>query len=178
MDSYFPITYLSLLLFLLSIVGWFVIRQVFKTRKIEKNLSQLQQKVSQQKASAQEYYELGSIYLDKKLFSQATVQFQKALKCKDLVEEENKALVHNALGYAYVGLEQYDVAIRQYKEALKFYPDYAIAWNNLGFAYEKKKLTAQAIEAYEEALKFDPNNSTAKQRVKSLSKRIATPANN
>lgn len=172
MESQLPILYLSLLLGLLAIATWFVVRQVLKTRKVEITLSNLQQKLRNEKGTAQEYYELGGIYTDKKLFSQAVPPFQKALKAEDLSPEES-ALIYNALGFAYAGQEQYDIAIRQYKEALKLKPDYATAYNNLGFAYEQKRLTAQALEAYEDALKVNPDNATAKKRAESLRKRFA-----
>jgi tetratricopeptide (TPR) repeat protein len=132
----------------------------------------LQNKLSKEKGTAQEYYELGGILLDKKLYSQAIAQFQKAMQAKDLQGSENIALLYNALGYAYAAQEQYDLAIRQYKEALQQKPNYAIALNNLGFSYEKKQLIAQALEAYEESLKYAPKNATAKRRAESLRKRL------
>ncbi|MGQ4648896.1 tetratricopeptide repeat protein [Lyngbya aestuarii] len=175
MDDQLPIIYLSLLLVLLAGAGFAVVRQVFKTRKIESTLSRLEQKLKQERGTVQEYYELGSIYTDKKMFSQAVVLFQKALKGAD-AEQENLAPVYNALGFAYFAQEQYDIAIRQYKEALKQDPSYVTALNNLGNVYERKKLAAQALEVYEEALKYNPTNSIAKRRAESLRKRIATPA--
>jgi len=78
------------------------------------------------------------------------------------------------LGYSYFANEQYDVAIRQYKQALENNPEYIIALNNLAFAYERKKLLAQAIETYEETLKYDPDNATANRRVESLRKRFVS----
>lgn len=171
MSATFPILYLSLLLGLLSIAALVVFRQILKTRKTETALTKLQAKLSKEKGTAQEYYELGSIYLDKKLFAQAITLFQKALKAEDLGEAET-ALVNNALGYAYFAQEQYDLAIRQYKEALKASPDYVTALNNLGHAYERKQLTAQALEVYEQVLKTDANNTTAKRRAESLRKRF------
>lgn len=172
MDSNLPIVYLSLLLVLLCVAGWFVFRQILRTRKLESNLSRLQNKLNKDKGTAQEHYELGSIFLDKKLFSQAVLQFQKAIKAKDVEGEESMALIYNAYGFACAAQEQYDLAIRQYKEALKLKPDYVTAHNNLGFAYERKKLEAQALQSYEEALKLDPNNQTAKKRSESLRKRL------
>ncbi|BAU40244.1 MULTISPECIES: tetratricopeptide repeat protein [Cyanophyceae] len=175
-DSLLPVVYLSVLVALLAIAGIFLFRQVLRTRKVETALTRLQNKLTKGPGTAQEYYELGSIYLDKKLYSQAIAQFQKALKSKDLTEPENAALVYNALGYAYAAQEQYDLAIRQYKEALEKQPKYVTALNNLGFAYEKKQLVTQAIEAYEQALAIDPKNGTAKRRTESLKRRVATPA--
>ncbi len=172
MDNLLPSTYLLILVLLLAIAGAVVLRQILRTRTTEKQLSKLQSKLAQEKGTAQEYYELGSIYLKKQLFNQAAIYFKKALKSKALEEGEESALIYNALGYAYFAQEQYDLAIRQYKEALKAIPDYVVAFNNLGHAYERKQLTSQALESYEETLKRDPNNATAKRRADALRKRL------
>ena len=175
MNDTLPTVYLSFLLVLLLIAAIFVFQQIIKTRRTESRFSRLQKQLKDEKGTAQEYYELGSIYLDKKLFVQAVKLFQQALKTKK-TEPENKALINNALGYAYFAQEQYDIAIRQYKEALKLYPEYVVAWNNLGNAYERKQLVTQALEAYEKALEYEPDNDTAKRRAQSLRKRFA-PSN-
>lgn len=166
-----PIIYLSVLLLILAGAGFFLFREILRTRKIENNLSRLENKLSKEKGTAEEYYELGGIYLDKKLFGQAIQLFQKALKAGE-TEDENLSLIHNALGYAYFAQDQYDLAIRNYKEALRLKPNYVLSLNNLGHVYEKKKLTAQALQAYEEALNYEPNNTTAKRRAESLRKRL------
>ncbi|MFB2897725.1 tetratricopeptide repeat protein [Aerosakkonemataceae cyanobacterium BLCC-F50] len=174
MESYLPVVYLSILLVLLSGAAFAILRQIFKTRKVETSLSRLQNKLKNEKGTAQEYYELGSIYLDKKLFAQSINVFQKALKESENEDAENKALIYNGLGFSYFAQEQYDLAIRQYKEALKLNPQYVTAINNLGHAYEKKKLTAPALQAYEDVLKIEPNNQIAKRRAESLRKRLVT----
>lgn len=175
MENTLPLVYLFVLLALLGSAGVAVIRQVLKTRKVETSLSRLERKLTKERGTVQEYYELGSIYSDKKLFVQAISLFQKALKGLD-AEEEKLARVHNALGFAYCAQEQYDIAIREYKAALKENPAYVTALNNLGHVYERKKLTAQALETYEEALKYEPNNVVAKRRAESLRKRLVTSA--
>ncbi|MFB2937760.1 tetratricopeptide repeat protein [Aerosakkonemataceae cyanobacterium BLCC-F154] len=174
MQTYLPVVYLSILLVLLSGTAFAILRQIFKTRKVETSLSRLQNKLKNEKGTAQEYYELGSIYLDKKLFAQSVSVFQKALKEAENEESENTALIYNGLGFSYFAQEQYDLAIRQYKEALKLNPQYVTAINNLGHAYEKKKLTAPALQAYEDVLKIEPNNQIAKRRAESLRKRFVT----
>ncbi len=175
MDTSLPLIYLSILLGLLGVAAFAVVRQVLRTRQIELNLSRLQQTLSKEKGTAEDYYELGSIYLDKQLYTQALVQFQKALKCKAPIDEESKALIYNALGYSYAALEQYDLGIRQYKEALKLNPEYVIAWNNFAFALDRKGLTMQALESYEKVMELDPNHKTAQKRVDSLRKRLPSP---
>ena len=180
--------YLLLLIVLLSVASVFIFRQVLKNRRSDSTLSRLQNKLKQAKGTALEYYELGSLLLDKKLYSQGVSQLKKSLKVaeeelqslRDEASDEaeiaeqnaNIALIYNALGFAYFVQEQYDLAIRQYKEALKLTPGYVVALNNLANTYEKKQLAAQALEAYETALKYEPDNSTAKRRAESLRKRF------
>ncbi|WP_299415260.1 tetratricopeptide repeat protein [Acaryochloris sp. IP29b_bin.148] len=191
MDNSLATLYLGLFLVLLCFAGWFVFRQVLKTRKNELKISKLEAKFKQEEGSIEEYYELGSIYLRKKLFVQAVSQLKKALKAAesemgvvaDLEDEEDAegdttameplAPLYNALGYAYFGQEQFDLAIRHYKEALKSKPNYFVAMNNLAHAYERKKLIRQALETYDQVLSQDPNNDTAKRRSRSLRKQVA-----
>ncbi|MBW4651891.1 MAG: tetratricopeptide repeat protein [Kaiparowitsia implicata GSE-PSE-MK54-09C] len=168
----FPVLYLSLLVALLTTAAFFLVRQVLKTRRVETRLNELQSKLSKEKGAAQDHYELGSILLEKRLYSQAIARFQKALKSKDLAGEDNTALIYNALGYAYAAQEQFDLAIRYYKDALDQQPGYVVALNNLGFSYEKKQLITQAIESYDKVLAVEPNNTVAKRRVESLRKRM------
>jgi len=177
MNNDLPVVYLSVLVALLLVTAIFVLRQIIKTRRIENTFNRLQKKLQKEKGTAQEYYELGSLYLDKKLYIQASSLFQKALKEKDEIAPENIALIHNAMGYTCFAQDQWELAIRHYKDAIKLYPDYVIALNNLANVYEKKQLTAKAIEIYEDTLKADPQNAIAKRRVESLRKRfISTPS--
>jgi tetratricopeptide (TPR) repeat protein len=173
MDSNLAVVYLSIFVGLLTFAVVNVFRQIFKTRKRENALARLRKKLEKDKGTAQEYYELGSIYSEKRVFSQAIALFQKAIKAAEEEGEENSAPIFNGLGYVYFAQEQYDLAIRQYKEALKRKPDYVTALNNLAHAYERKKLTTQALQTYEEALKFAPNNPTAKRRAESLRRLVS-----
>jgi tetratricopeptide (TPR) repeat protein len=172
MKETLPVIYISALLFLLILAAIFILREIIKTRRTESTFSRLQNKLKQEKGTSKDYYELGSLYLDKKLFVQSLNLFQKALKAQKDLEPENQALIYNAMGYAYFAQEQYDLAIRQYKEALKLYPEYVTALNNLGNVYDRKQMTAKALETYEQALQYDPNNTTAKRRAESLRKRL------
>lgn len=177
MDNNLAVFYLGVLLTVLAGVGLFVFRQVFRTRRLETTLARLQKKLTKEKGTAQEYYELGGIYLNKKLYAQAIAMFQKALKALEQEEADNEvnlALIYNGLGYSYFAQDQYDLAIRNYKEALRIAPDYVIALNNLGHAYEKKNLTELALETYEQVLQSQPQNNTAKRRAESLRKRVVT----
>jgi tetratricopeptide (TPR) repeat protein len=171
MNTELPIVYVGFLLLLMLAAGTLILRQILQTRKIETSLNRLQKKLSNEKGTAQEYFELGSIYLNKRVYVQAIACFQKALKAEDLPDPE-LAVIYNALGYAYFAQEQYDLAMRHYKDALKIDPNYVTALNNLGHTYERKQLTNPALEAYEQVLKVEPANETAKRRAESLRKRL------
>lgn len=171
MQDNLPFLYLLMLVIILAIASFFLLRQILKTRKKENRITQLQKKLKNEEATAKDYYELGSLYLNKKLYVQSTRILQQALKFKD-IEDENRALIYNAMGYAYFAQEQYDLAIRQYKEAIKLYPNYVIALNNLANSYRQKKLIAQAIETYEETLKYDPENKIANRQLEKLRKQF------
>jgi tetratricopeptide (TPR) repeat protein len=170
-DKNLLIVYLSAFLLLLSVAAFFILRQILQTQKIENTLSKLEKKLKNERGTVPEYYELGSIYLEKKMFIQAIAMFKRAIKIES-GEIAEMAPVYNALGYAYFGQEQYDLAIRQYKEAIKLEPEYVMAMNNLGHAYEQKKMAPQALEMYEQALALEPNNETAQRRSESLRRRL------
>ncbi|MEN9252677.1 MAG: tetratricopeptide repeat protein [Thermostichales cyanobacterium BF4_bins_65] len=171
--DWLPLLYLSALGSLLAVVGWLVFREIRRNRRQEEVIQRLQPKLSRTKGSPREHYELGSVYLEKKLYDQAIAQLKKGLEAAN---GEPVPPLANALGFAYFCQEQYDLAIRFYKEALKGDPDYVTAWNNLGHAYEKKGLLQPAIEAYEASLSRDPDNAIAKRRLSSLQKRLSPKA--
>ncbi|MBP0020886.1 MAG: tetratricopeptide repeat protein [Cyanobacteria bacterium SBLK] len=177
MKEQLPLIYISFLLILLAGTAIFLFQQIFRTRRLENQFSKLQKILKAGEGTSKDYYELGSLYLKKKLYVQAAQILQKGLKLtnKEEVEPENIALIYNALGFSYLSREQYDLAIRNYKEAIKLYPGYAIANNNLANVYEKKSMDAKALETYRETLKYDPENKVAKRRAESLQKRFTTP---
>ncbi len=176
MDGSYPLFYLFALVGLLGVAGWFVLQQVLKTRRSEADLTTLQQVVSQGGAGAEEYYQLASIYLDKKLYGQSVEYLKRALKDKALKDKQALALINNALGYAYAAQEQYDLAAKHYKEALKLQPDYVVAMNNLGFALEKQSQPEQALAIYEQVLSLDAGNKTARKRSEIMRRRLQPAA--
>ncbi|NJM45679.1 MAG: tetratricopeptide repeat protein [Alkalinema sp. RU_4_3] len=162
-----PLLYVAVLFGLLVVAAVVIFQQVFKTRRLDSSLNRLQSKLNKEKGTGLEYYELGSVQLDKRLYSQAIVNLQKAIKAKD-IEGPTLAPVYNALGYAYFAQEKFDQAMKNYKEALKLLPDYVTALNNLGHTYERKQIANKALECYDEALRLEPGNATAKRRSEAL----------
>lgn len=174
MNEVLPIIYLSGIVVFLGGLAIFLLFQIIKTRRTENRFYKLQKKLQKEKGTAEEYYELASLYLDKKLYVQAVSLLEKGFKTGEKIDPENKALMRNALGFAYFSQEQLDLAIRNYKDAIKLYPDYVIALNNLANAYEKKQMIAKAVETYEKTLEIDENNKIAKRRADLLKKRLVS----
>ncbi len=171
MDSALAIAYLGALVLLLAGVIWLVVRQILKARSLENVISDLQPKLEKEKGTPEDYYQLGSVYLRKKLYAKSITLFNKALK----EGGDNNPEVYNALGFCYFSQDQYDLAIKNYKQAIALQGGYVTAINNLGHAYEKKKLLPQAIEMYEQVVKLDQKNEPANRRLTSLRKQVIVP---
>ena len=172
MENLLPLTYLLILLTILSILAFFLIQEILKKRTLENNLYELQKKVRENKATGVDHYLLGTIYLSKKLFDQAIIQFRYALKRWDNGDTEGLANLYNTIGFTYFESEQYELAIYYYKEALKNLRNYTTAWNNLGYAYEKKKMLSEALESYKFVLSYDQENEIANGRFQMLERRV------
>lgn len=158
--------YLTTLLGFLFVGAFVVVRQVLMKRELEETAKMIGDRVRNQEATPEDYYELGVILLRKKLFTQANANLKKALKNWDDEngDEEIHAQVHNALGYSYFNLDRFEDAIKEYKKAVDMQPGYLTAWNNLGDVLEKQKRYSDALEAYQEVLGLDPTNNVAKER--------------
>ncbi|MBD0389732.1 MAG: hypothetical protein ICV54_25330, partial [Nostoc sp. C3-bin3] len=98
MDNNLAVVYLSIFVTILTLAAVSVFRQIFKTRKIEGSFARLRKKLEKEKGTTQEYYELASIYSEKKIYSQAIQLFQKAIKAAQEEGEENIAPIYNGLG--------------------------------------------------------------------------------
>ena len=172
MQNFLPLVYLIFLLGVLSFFFLTIIRQILQRQNAEKDLYELKKKVQTNQADYIDYYLLGTLYLSKKLFDQAILQFRYALKLWDKEDNNGLTTLYNTLGFTYFKLEQYELAIYYYKESLKKTKDYIVALNNLGYAYEKQKMLPEAIEIYKETIKYDKSNNIAKDRVKIISRRL------
>ena len=163
-----PQTYLIGLSLLLFVIAILVGRQIFKVRKEELKLIQLEKEDSNTKEDSAKMYELASVQLKKRLYPQATSTLKQALKKLDGEPDEAKALIENALGFALAAQNDFKSAVIHYKKALTAKSEYPVALNNLGFAYQRLLKDDEAYKHYQEVLKLDPNNKTAIAQVKRL----------
>src|SRR5215216_2861187 len=68
------------------------------------------------------------------------------------------AHAHYFLGQIYERLDRMEVAIKEYREAVKLNPAYAPARTNLGVAYQQQGQLEMAIPQYREVLKLNPDS--------------------
>jgi tetratricopeptide (TPR) repeat protein len=174
MNSLLPTLYLVLLFIGLFTGIALLLTQILKKKNLERDLAELQQKSRLGTATAMDYYSLGVIFLSKKLFDEAILQFSNALKNWDKYDKEGLANLYNTIGFTYFESEQFDVSIYYYKEAVTLNPTYTIALNNLAYSYEKKKMFQDAIEIYSKVLSYDNSNIIANEKIMALRARSKT----
>jgi tetratricopeptide (TPR) repeat protein len=141
MNNLLPTLYLLILFISLCTLLAFLFLQIIRKKEIETELFELQKKNRFGTATPAEQYSLGVIYLSKKLFDQAILQFSSALKNWDKLDTEGLATLYNTIGFTYFESGQYDVSIYYYKEAISLNSNYAIAMNNLAYSYETRSCT-------------------------------------
>ena len=170
-----PQTYLIGLCILLLIISILVGKQLFKVRRNEIDLVKLEKGGINSSKDPAKLYELASIQIKKRLFTQATLTLKRARKLLEDQPSEAKALIENALGFSLAAQDNFKASITHYKLALKAKPDYPVALNNLAFAKQKLQQTDEALELYEKSLKIDPSNETANKQLEKLRRRKGLP---
>ncbi|MGH9404977.1 MAG: trypsin-like peptidase domain-containing protein [Terriglobia bacterium] len=71
------------------------------------------------------------------------------------------ALVWFELGLKAQDVGKCDLAVRDYKQAMRLKPDYSAAWRNLGLAYIGIGQLQEAVGAFEQAVSVNPNDEPA-----------------
>jgi tetratricopeptide (TPR) repeat protein len=168
MDFSLPQAYLIGLLVLLGAAAVVVGRQILRVRRDETALARLEADTRGGDQSAAALYELGSVQLRKRLYSQAADTLKQAAKRAGDEPAEAQALIENALGFALAAQSNYSAAVRHYRAALRAKADYPVALNNLAFALEKQQKPDEAQATYEQVLALDSGNRTAQKRLKRL----------
>ena len=164
-------SYLIILFVILIIISIFVFRQFLRTRREELNLVKFEQKGLNSLTKASELYEFGSIQIKKRLYTEATKTFLKAVEYYENEPKEAKAIIENALGFSYAAQNENKKAIKHYKIAIKSFPEYTVALNNLASAQQRLLEYELAYATYKKVLVIEPNNKTAIKKCKELEKR-------
>src|SRR5215218_5710598 len=65
---------------------------------------------------------------------------------------------HAVLGNAYIGQQQYDKAIAEFRKAIELNPSYSAAYNSLGYAYRPAGNDVEAEKAFKKYIELVPND--------------------
>jgi tetratricopeptide (TPR) repeat protein len=174
MNDLLPQAYLLGLIVLLGVAAVVVARQILRVRRDELDLARLGGNgPTTAPRDASTLYELASVQLRKRLYSQAQGNLKQALKLADAEKApaEARALMENALGFTLAAQNNYAAAVRHYRAALRAKADYPVALNNLAFALEKQAKPDEAQALYEQVLQLEEGNKTARKRLSTLARR-------
>jgi tetratricopeptide (TPR) repeat protein len=93
------------------------------------------------------YEGLGRAYFNKKEYSEAEINFQKALKMNPTLWK-----AFNFLGNIYDFQKRFEEAVRAYESALVIKPDNGVLYNNLGISYFLTGEFKKAVRAFNRAI--------------------------
>nr|YP_011005114.1 hypothetical protein V2471_pgp020 [Analipus japonicus]WAM61977.1 hypothetical protein [Analipus japonicus] len=173
MNSLFPLVYSITLFFFLSLISYFLIKQITNIQQLEKKIFDLQEIIKKNEAPYEAYYKLGQLYLKKKLFSKAILLFRKTLELWDNNDKIGLGSLYNTIGFTYFTLKKYKLAIYYYEIATEILPDYTLSLTNLAYAYEKQNSLLKSYNSYKAALFYDPRNSLASERIEVVKNLLA-----
>lgn len=168
MNINLPEIYLIGLVGLLSIIAILVGRQLLRVRSDEINLVELEKGGAAASKEASELYKLGSVQLKKRLYPQAISSLENALKQIAEEPDEAKAIIENAIGFAWAAQDKFKQAIKHYQKAIKAKPDYPVALNNLAFAKQRLFQNEEAQDIYQKVIDIEPQNQTALKQLNKI----------
>ena len=148
-----------ILVFIILLIGTVsVLLQVRLKQNLEKNLTRVQSQISTKEKSYEDQFKLGQIYLRKKIYNRAILEFRECFENWDKDDRIGLASLLNTLGFTYYNLKQYNIAIYYYKMALSITPDYFRSLTNLAYLYQSRGKLERLNGIYKELKKLDPNN--------------------
>lgn len=106
-------------------------------------------------------YNLAKIYIDKKKYEKSLFLLEELIKnlnnASDKPENKNALLlVQNTIGTVYYFQDNFDKAIKKFKEILKFDSGFYKTYYNIALVYEKKKDLKNAIKNLEKTVNLEP----------------------
>ncbi len=118
--------------------------------------------------NAMAHVNIGIIYLQRGMPEKAISEWKKSIELDNDWEASSKA--YNNIGYSLSLKKNYDEAIKNYSQALRYDDTDENTHVNLTLAYEQKGLKDAAVKELNAVLKFNPNSQWAKEKLALLTK--------
>ena len=150
--------YLILVFIILLIITIGVLLQIRLKQNLEKNFTRVQLQVREKEKSYEDQFKLGQIYLRKKTYNRAIIEFRECFKNWNKDDRIGLASLLNTLGFTYYKLKQYNIATYYYKIALSLTPDYLRSLTNLAYLYKSRGKFEELNSIYKKLKKLDPDN--------------------
>ncbi len=94
----------------------------------------------------------GDIYMARKMYREAIDMYRQG--------PGNSPILANKIGIAFHQMSKLDLALKNYRHAVKLNPRYPEAINNIGTIYYAQRDYGRSIKYYKRALKFDPDSAS------------------
>ena len=146
MNIFFPLFYIGIILVFLMALLRLILKQIFFTKKIQKQINRVKIAIDLYQASLTTYLNLGQIYLKKQIYSDAIEIFRKCLLKWDKNDKIGLCYLYTGISFAYSKLNFFDIAQCYLEQAIFNLPTCRITLNNLLYIYKQRNLVKKCVE--------------------------------
>ena len=146
----------------------------------------LQESVSANPSMVESFYWLGRVFYEKDRLRDSLSAWQKVLeldpyypranyffeKVESSIKYGKKAYEHYESGYNLYAQKLYENAINEYRQAVKYNPNFSLSYYWLGRVYFERGNYQEAINNWNEVLRLEPENTKAEYWMKEAKKQI------
>ncbi len=114
-------------------------------------------------------YNLGRLYEIAGKYDEAIVRYQEVIAASKKAAKDPEVYIN--LGHAYWYKGNFQDAEKQFKKAVKYKPDSAVAHYNLATAYQSERKNQLAADEYRKVMELDPSFQQAQVALDTLNRR-------